>query len=115
MDDGTIFQYSIQRCVDNQIYCLATYSSCVPLCETNTTATYKIVQLSLKLHPQKYKGNHMPLYMDIHDESIFQHSIARCIGNTINNLVTFSRIVPFCATNTTTKYKICLNDLGIQL
>ena len=41
-----------------------------------------------------------------YDKTIFQYSIPRCIGNIIHNLVIFSRILPFRATNTRTKYKI---------
>ena len=44
MDDGTIFQYSIKKCIGNIIYSLATFSRGLPISATTTTTTkYTIV------------------------------------------------------------------------
>ena len=107
MDDGTIFQYFIQRCIGNTIYTLVTFSRVVTLGETYTTAKYKISWLSLELHPSNCIGNHISLYMDINDTTIvFKYTILGCIGNTIHSLVVCSRFEPLYATNTTTKYSM---------
>ena len=52
------------------------------------------------------KDNRVSLYIGMDDGSIFQYSIQICVGNDIHNLVTFLRVVQFCATSTTKKYKI---------
>ena len=61
------------------------------LFETNTTAKYKIVWLSLKFYLQKCKGNYMSLHIDMDDGTIFQYFIPSCIYKTIHSLVTFLR------------------------
>ena len=44
MEDGTIFQYPIQRCIgNNTTYTIATFSRVVPLRKINNTTKYKIV------------------------------------------------------------------------
>ena len=86
----------------------------MPLGETNNTAKYKIVWLSFELHLQNCKGKHMSLYMNMDDGIIFKYSILRYIGNTIQSLVTFSRVVSKLWTSTTTKYTIVWLSLELH-
>ena len=81
IDDESKFKYSIQRFIGNTIYTLAPFARIVPFCNSNTTALYKIVWLSLKFHLQNCKGNHMSLYINIYDGIIFYYSTLGCIGN----------------------------------
>ena len=83
MDDGTIIQNFNHRCNGNTIYILVIFLRVVPICATNTTTKYKIVYLSLVLHPQNYIGNHMSLYMNMDDKTIFQYSIKRMATQSI--------------------------------
>ena len=107
IDDGTIFKYSIQRCINNTFHSLVIFSRVVPIRATSTATKDTIVSLSLELYPRNYIGNHMSLYMNMDDGNIFPYSIQKLNGNTINSLVTFSWIAPLHATNTTTtEYKI---------
>ena len=66
------------------------------LCKTinNTTYMYKIVWLSLILHPQNCKGNHVSVYINMSDGTIIHNFNHRCNDNTIHSLVIFSRVVP---------------------
>ena len=49
MEDGTIYQYSIQRCIGDIIYNIATFSRVVPIRATNTTNNDKIILTGLVL------------------------------------------------------------------
>ena len=94
MEDGFIFQNSIQMCsIGKTIYDRTTFVRVVPLCEINNTAKYKTIRLSLEEHPPNRKGNAMSLYMNMDIGTIFQNPILRCNGNTIHSLVIFSRVV----------------------
>ena len=89
---------------------------------TNTTTRYKVVLLSLNFNSKNYKGNHVSLYINLDDMTIFQYSIQKWIENTIYSLAIFSRVVPLGATNTNTetKYKVvretflCITTTEIQ-
>ena len=104
-DDWAIFIYSIMRCIGNTIRRTVILIRVVPLCATNTTTKYKSVCLYLKFIPRNCTGNHIALYINMDNGTIFKLSNQRCIGNTIYNVAILSRDVPICEINTTTKYK----------
>ena len=111
MDDWTIFQYSSQKCFEKQKYNLKIFLRVVSLHETKFTAKYKIVWLSAELHQQDYKGNHILVFMDMDDLTIFQDFILRFIWRTIHSLMICWRVVLFCDTITRIEYKIFWSSL----
>ena len=113
MDDGTIVQISICRCIGNTIFSLVIFARVVQFRVSNTTTKYIIVWLSSEFTPRNYKGNHIPSYLNMDNGTIFQYSIQSCIINTVPNLMTFSRGVSFCENNNTARYNNWLNMLGI--
>ena len=107
IDYGNIFLYPILKCIGNTIYSLVIFLRVVPMSATNnTTSKYKIVWLPLKSNPGNCKGNHISSYINMDGGTIIQNFNPRCNGNTIHSLVTFSRVVPIHAINTTTKYDL---------
>ena len=111
IDDGTKFKNYNQRCNGNIIYSLVTFSRIVLIHAINTTTKYKIILLSFELHQQNCKDNHMSLYINLDDGTVFPYLIGIFNGNMIHSLVAFFRVVPIHATynypyTCTTKYMI---------
>ena len=84
IDDGSIFQYSIQRCiVGNGIYSLTVFIlRVVPLHKTNTATELVYYPWNCIYITARAIIYHI-ICMD--GGSIFQYSIQRCIEKAINN------------------------------